>query len=812
MSAPSSLFRSEQMSLVQLYVPLEIAPQTIAELGELGEIQFNDLNAKTNAFQRTFVNEIKRLNEIERRLRFLTTQTEKSEIEIPTYEPTASYAQTRSQADIDQLDTTLLELEARITQMNTSKDSLTKRFLELTELRHVLRETANFFQQAESRAEEIAGIATHENDSLLGNQERRSMETGAMPTINIGFVAGVIPRPKMAIFERILFRSLRGNLYMNHAEIAEPIVDPASDESVYKNVFIVFAHGKELINKIRKICESMGATIYPVDEQGDKRRENALEVMSRIEDLRHVLDNTKAARHAELRRVSVNLDKWANMVKKEKAIHHTMNLLNYDLNRKALIGEGWCPTNSVSAVQYALRAVTERTGSTIAPLLNELPTRKEPPTYHRTNKFTSAFQEIVDAYGIATYGEVNPGLFTTITFPFLFAVMFGDFGHGILVTVCGLFLVLNEKKFNKTVGKDDMWDMFYGGRYIILLMGIFSMYTGLVYNDIFSMSMTLFESRYDFKYHNATGRWVGEKTSTYGFGIDPAWHGAENNLIFTNSYKMKMSILMGMVHMSFGVCLQIYNHLHFKRPINIWAEFVPQILYLWSIFGYLCFLIVFKWFNHYPDPSKAPGLLNTLIYMVLSPGSIQMQLYPGQGGVQVFLLLVAFIAIPWMLLAKPYILYQEHLKTVGAGYAPTNTQGEQEHNEEVDEHGHGHEFDFSEIFIHQMIHTIEFTLNGVSNTASYLRLWALSLAHAQLSEVCWTMVMKPCLNSGNAFSIVFGFYIWFQMTVGILIGMEGLSAFLHALRLHWVEFQNKFYGGQGRKFIPFSFKNTQSEE
>ncbi|KAJ3242214.1 H(+)-transporting V0 sector ATPase subunit a [Chytriomyces hyalinus] len=837
----ASLWRSEEMSMVQLYIPMEIAQPTVAEIGELGLMQFRDLNPDVNAFQRTFVNDIRRLDDMERKLRFLKGQIDKAQMRIRSDPAATATARARTHQEVDELEERLTEHEARILQMNTSQETLNKRYLELTELRHVLKETNVFFENAESRSEEIRNQGQTEDASLLrtAQDEPENAEEGrsAGRTANLGFVAGVVPRGRMGTFERILFRALRGNLFMNYAEIDEVIRDPVTDESVNKNVFIIFAHGKEIIAKIRKICESLGATLYPVDGDYEKRRQDSAQVVARIDDLKHVLDNTTFTRRNELLKVADTIEIWATIIKKEKAIYYTLNQFNYDQNRKALIAEGWCPTNSINAVRYALRSVTERTGHTIPAILNELRTHKTPPTFHKTNKFTAAFQGIVDAYGMASYREINPGIFTVITFPFLFALMFGDLGHGFIMALFAAWMCKYEVNL-ATKKWGEIWGTFFGGRYIILLMGIFSMYTGLVYNDIFSKSMNLLGSGWTFhQVDNSTQKWVGTHVHNYGFGVDPAWYATDNGLIFSNSYKMKQAVVIGVIHMLFGISLQILNHLHFGRPWFILYETVPQLLYMLSLFGYLVLMILFKWAVHWPNPSEAPGLLNTLIYMVLSPGTIMMELYPGQGTVQTLLILLWLVCIPWMLLVKPYMLKFEHEKHIAAGYTNLSqenlSQDTPSPSMEVDRsaaptpaRGGGHEemnheehFDFGEIMIHQGIHTIEFCLNGVSNTASYLRLWALSLAHAQLSEVLWEMVFVNALNfsagMGSIFGpliVCFGFFMWFSATVAILLVMEGLSAFLHALRLHWVEFQSKFYEGQGTKFEPFSFEALMTEE
>jgi len=125
--------------------------------------------------------------------------------------------------------------------------------------------------------------------------------------------------------------------------------------------------------------------------------------------------------------------------------------------------------------------------------------------------------------------------------------------------------------------------------------------------------------------------------------------------------------------------------------------------------------------------------------------------------------------------------------------------------------GHGHggvgaAYSFSDEMIHNSIHTIEFVLGCVSNTASYLRLWALSLAHAQLAEVFWDkMIMQYGVVADSPIFSFIGFAVWCAATFAVLLCMDVLECFLHALRLHWVEFQNKFYYADGKPFEPFAF-------
>ncbi|XP_062124635.1 V-type proton ATPase 116 kDa subunit a 1 isoform X6 [Drosophila sulfurigaster albostrigata] len=819
-----SLFRSEEMALCQLFLQSEAAYACVSELGELGLVQFRDLNPDVNAFQRKFVNEVRRCDEMERKLRYLEKEIKKDGIPMLDTGESPEAPQPREMID---LEATFEKLENELREVNQNAEALKRNFLELTELKHILRKTQVFFDEMADNQNE------DEQAQLLGEEGVRASQPGQ--NLKLGFVAGVISREKLPAFERMLWRACRGNVFLRQAMIESPLEDPTNGDQVYKSVFIIFFQGDQLKTRVKKICEGFRATLYPCPEAPADRREMAMGVMTRIEDLNTVLGQTQDHRHRVLVAAAKNLKNWFVKVRKIKAIYHTLNLFNLDVTQKCLIAECWVPLLDIETIQLALRRGTERSGSSVPPILNRMQTFENPPTYNRTNKFTKAFQALIDAYGVASYREMNPAPYTIITFPFLFAVMFGDIGHGAIMALFGLWMIRKEKGLAAQKTDNEIWNIFFGGRYIIFLMGVFSMYTGLIYNDIFSKSLNIFGSHWHVSYNKSTV-WNNKmlqlspatsdyEGTPYPFGMDPIWQVATSNkIVFQNAYKMKISIIFGVLHMIFGVVMSWHNHTYFRNRLSLIYEFIPQLVFLLLLFFYMVLLMFIKW-NRFaatnPMPYSegcAPSILITFIDMVLfntpktPPKGCEVYMFWGQHFIQVVFVLVALGCIPVMLLGKPIkIMQARKLANVQPITGADAEVGGMSNGGGGGGHGgggHHDEEEMSEIFIHQGIHTIEYVLGSVSHTASYLRLWALSLAHAQLAEVLWTMVLSIGLNKegwyGGVFvTVVFAF--WAILTVGILVLMEGLSAFLHTLRLHWVEFQSKFYLGQGYAFQPFSF-------
>ncbi|KAJ7992355.1 hypothetical protein DPEC_G00277660 [Dallia pectoralis] len=840
------LFRSEDMTLAQLYLQSESAYCCVSELGEVGMVQFRDLNPDVNVFQRKFVNEVRRCEEMDRKLRFVEKEIKKANIPIMD---TGENPEVPLPRDMIDLEATFEKLENELKEINTNQEALKKNFLELTELKHILRRTQQFFDEMEDP------ILLEESSTML-----EPSETGARAPLRLGFVAGVIGRERIPTFERMLWRVCRGNVFLRQADIEEPLEDPVTGDQVYKSVFIIFFQGDQLKTRVKKICEGFRASLYPCPETPQERKEMASGVATRIDDLQMVLNQTEDHRQRVLQAAAKMVRVWFIKVRKMKAIYHTLNLCNIDVTQKCLIAEVWCPVSDLDSIQFALRRGTEKSGSTVPSILNRMQTKQTPPTFNKTNKFTSGFQNIVDAYGIGNYREINPAPYTIITFPFLFAVMFGDLGHGVLMTCAALYLVLRERRLIAQKNDNEMFNMVFAGRYIILLMGIFSVYTGIIYNDCFSKSLNVFGSgwsvrpMFDPKVNNFTWTFPileqnkvlqldpavkGVFSGPYPIGIDPIWNIATNKLTFLNSFKMKMSVILGVIHMLFGVSLSLFNHLYFKKPLNIYLGFIPEIVFMASLFGYLVVLVFYKWVAYDASTSKsAPSLLIAFINMFLFNYNdpTNQPLYGGQMVIQTLLVVIALACVPCMLIVKTLVMRRQYLwkKNLGTqnfggirvGNGPTEDEAEIIEHDQLSLHLDSDEqeapeeevFNFGDVAVHQAIHTIEYCLGCISNTASYLRLWALSLAHAQLSEVLWTMVMHIGLSfrsySGSlVLFIVFGAFA--VLSVCILLIMEGLSAFLHALRLHWVEFQNKFYVGQGFKFLPFTFESIlegRSEE
>jgi len=867
-------FRSEPMEYISLIMNEDAAHDCLGDLGKLGVIQFTDLNPDLTPFQRRYVSYVKRCDELERKLRYFSTEIGKFSIECDSAgkvddfleaNPLISSTSTEASSGkiLETLEAELEGYETQLKELNSYSEKLTVEYNEKVELQEVLEKARRFFI---TDAPRLAVSELTTSGQIPSNKAKLLEGEEARPDLDMRFssITGVVSTEERTNFERMIFRATRGNCFVRFAPIKQPITDPETGQLTEKSVFIIFYKSESIEIKLKKICDAFQAHRYSLPDMDDAESvdkmltENAQELV----DSRTVLLKNQDTRYRLCQLLAKHCERWTWHVLKEKAVYHTLNMFKADVSGM-LRGEGWVIGENLDEVRFAVEKAHANMDMAMPSLIDHVPQPwPTPPTHFVTNKFTYAYQEFVNTYGIPRYREANPALFTAATFPFLFGVMYGDIGHGMFLLLSGIMLVWNEKKA-EGVKRDELSEGLHMGRYMILMMGFFAVYAGMVYNDCFSLGLNLFQSRWEFAgqdnmeveegdvaYQTAE---YGSDESVYPFGLDPMWHVTSNELLFFNSFKMKLSVIFGIIQMFFGTILKGINSIYFGEKLDLYFEVLPMLVFATSLFIYMVVLIFMKWsidwndrmlsatcfdpdsdywqaewtvcnldgngsctptgidcyddsttadlcdlnFGGSGDGCQPPNLITTLINIALAPGVVDEPIYAGQDKIQNFLLFLAFSSVPVLLLAKPLILKHQHEN------AHANEHVVEEHGEE-EEHG------FGEIIIHQAIETIEFVLGMVSNTASYLRLWALSLAHSELATVFWEKCLLSTLEV-NWFATYIGFGIFAAVTLAVLLMMDVLECFLHALRLHWVEFQSKFYKADGIRFTPYSFKQIVAD-
>jgi V-type H+-transporting ATPase subunit a len=280
----------------------------------------------------------------------------------------------------------------------------------------------------------------------------------------------------------------------------------------------------------------------------------------------------------------------------EKALYLSLNMMKPQSG--GLIGYFWSPAEYEQKIREGL---SNQTATKITAIKDNY--NIEPPTFNKITDFTFAFQALGDTYGIPTYQEANPTPINIVTFPFMFGLMFGDMGHGSILAAFGIFLTLAHDKLKKSAFKSML-----PYRYFLMLMGLCSTYCGFMYNEFFAMPTQIFGSCYELdkkvQWHKAgdetvKGAWYYDRkdfSCTYPFGVDPVWGLSNQKLTFSNNIKMKLSVIMGIAHMTIGVLIKGTNTLFRNDYPSFFFEVVAGLVMLLGLFGWMDILIYGKWF------------------------------------------------------------------------------------------------------------------------------------------------------------------------------------------------------------------------
>ncbi len=519
----------------------------------------------------------------------------------------------------DLIENEILEDEKKITDLIESYTQISENLENLIEKKSVFDKVCQLLL-AGGQGREVNSPALRQR----GNQMMIDEEVGQS---DLNFIAGVIKAEDDLRMKRMIFRISKGRAIPTFFDLVTE--NKLIKAKVQKKIFTIFFQGgveNVLLSKLLKVCDIFQASRFNIPRREDMHNQINL-LQSDITDKKQFLKQAETSIKDFLRdKVGLSIgsdhqpakyDLYRLYFKKERLMFLNLNKC---INRgNFLDGEVWIPEDSYKDVQKTLQDINK--SELTAFLTDPQSTDVTPPTYLKTNDLTSTFQLIVDTYGVPRYREVNPALYAIVTFPFLFGVMFGDIGHGFLLALFGSYLVFKSDEIRRS---DSPLKAALKARYLVFFMGLSAFYCGWMYNDFLSMPLGIFGTCYknpSTEVHPPRAEKV--KDCVYPFGLDPKWYVASNELAFMNSLKMKLSVIFGVIQMTFGIVLKGVNAYYFKAPFDLIFEFIPQLIFMCILFGYMIVMIFVKWATDWSQNTKAaPSIISQLMGIVLNGGSV----------------------------------------------------------------------------------------------------------------------------------------------------------------------------------------------
>lgn len=510
----------------------------------------------------------------------------------------------------------------------------------------------------------------------------------------------------------------------------------------------------EMMDAVERILSALEFEVFPIPEGESGSPEHIVEKagneMARLEEELLSL---------QLRKINISkewgfriLASWETLQAEKQRVEIKSQIVYTEQSIKIW---GWIPESRESELEPILRV---KVGSALEVTFDKPDfADHEAPTCISNPSFMKPTEDVVKAFGVPSRHDIDPTKIMWLTFPLIFGLVFADVGQGLLIILIGLAARNAKKK-----GQD--WGAILGyiqnGAEGLIMMGIFATLGGFLFGSFFG-SETVIEPLWPIFAHT----------------ID----GVKNP--YRESHMLKLAIEVGVIHISLGIILNLYNKLKHKE----YREAVSGLSYLFVYLGFINLLFgvsynsIGEWF------SSVGNIYMWIPIAGIGYGTGNNGVYPALPISPLTFSIVVFI-IPFVVMAI------------------TSFMGG---------------MDGAVLFL-------EHAIGMVSHTVSYARIFALNTVHIILSAVFiemlppLVMIYFPPLNLFGLEIIPHHFLhdgheIAPQIPLlGAIVGtfvvgiLEGLLGFMHTLRLHFVEWFSKFYHAGGIDFMPFRAKRIHT--